>query len=72
VLAYTDQRAISFQCHPEFTVDYAKALAERRRGQVPDAQIEQAKLSLDQPNDDPKIADWVRRLPQRRAGGPPA
>jgi hypothetical protein len=44
-------------------------LAERRRGQVPDAQIELAKSSLDGPNDDPQIADWVRRFlsAQRRA-----
>ena len=62
VLAYEDQPAISFQCHPEFTRDYAKALAERRRGQAPDAQIEAAKASLDGPNDDPQIADWVRRF----------
>jgi GMP synthase-like glutamine amidotransferase len=62
VLAYDDQPAISFQCHPEFTRDYAKALAERRRGQVPDAQIEAAKASLDRPNDDPQIAEWVRRF----------
>jgi GMP synthase-like glutamine amidotransferase len=62
VLAYADQPAISFQCHPEFTREYAKALAERRRGQVPDAQIELAKSSLDGSNDDPQIADWVRRF----------
>ena len=67
VLAYTDQPAISFQCHPEFTVEYAKALAERRRGQIPDAQVEQAKLSLDQPDDNERIADWVRRFLSERS-----
>jgi GMP synthase-like glutamine amidotransferase len=70
VLAYTDQRAISFQCHPEFTVEYAKALAERRRGQIPDAQVDQAKESLDGPNDDPKIADWVRRFLSAKPASP--
>jgi GMP synthase-like glutamine amidotransferase len=65
VLAYADQPAISFQCHPEFTRDYAIALAERRRGQVPDDQIEAAKASLEGPNDDPRIADWVRRFLRR-------
>ena len=67
VLAYTDQPAISFQCHPEFTVDYAKALAERRRGQAPDALIDKAKLSLDGADADPRIADWVRRFLSERA-----
>jgi GMP synthase-like glutamine amidotransferase len=70
LLAYEDQPAISFQCHPEFTVDYARALAERRRGQVADAQIEAAKASLDQPADNLKIAGWVRRFlssPRRAA-----
>jgi GMP synthase-like glutamine amidotransferase len=60
VLAYTDQPAISFQCHPEFTVDYAKALAERRRGQIPDEQVERAKASLDGPNDTDLIAGWLK------------
>ena len=59
VLAY-DHPAISFQCHPEFTVAYAEALAERRRGQVEDAAIEAAKASLQAPNDDDRIAGWVR------------
>ena len=70
ILAYGDQPAISFQCHPEFTVEYARALAERRRGQVADAQIEAAKASLDQPADNPQIAEWVRRFlssPRRAA-----
>ena len=60
VLAYEDQPAISFQCHPEFTTAYAKAIAERRRGQVPDAQIEQAVESLDAPHDKQRLARWVR------------
>lgn len=62
VLAYADHPAISFQCHPEFTVSYAKALAERRRGQVEDDAIDDAKASLDADNDDARIAAWVRRF----------
>jgi GMP synthase-like glutamine amidotransferase len=62
VLAYTDQPALSFQCHPEFTVDYAKALVERRRGQVPDEALDRARDSLDQPNDARRLSDWVRRF----------
>ncbi len=60
VLAYEDQPAISFQCHPEFTVDYARALAERRRGQVADEQIDRAVESLRAPNANDLLAEWVR------------
>ena len=60
VLAYADQPAISFQCHPEFTVDYAKALVERRRGQVPDEALDRARDSLDAPNDNGRIAAWLK------------
>ncbi|HEX8568431.1 MAG TPA: type 1 glutamine amidotransferase [Caulobacteraceae bacterium] len=59
VLAYADQPAISFQCHPEFTVDYAKALVERRRGQVPDEALDRASASLDAPNDTPRLSSWI-------------
>lgn len=61
VLAYGDE-ALSFQCHPEFTPDYARALAERRRGQVPDALIEGAKASLDAPGNGARLARWTRRF----------
>ena len=48
-LAWTDRPAISFQFHPEFSVDYAKALIEKRFDRVndPDAAL----ASLDAPND---------------------
>jgi GMP synthase-like glutamine amidotransferase len=59
VLAYGDD-ALSFQCHPEFTVPYAQALVERRRGQVPDDQLDAARDSLAAPNDAPLAAEWVR------------
>ncbi len=61
VLAYGDD-ALSFQCHPEFTTAYAQALAERRRGQIPDRVVESAKASLEAPSDNPVTADWVRRF----------
>jgi hypothetical protein len=47
---------------PSVTRAYAKALAERRRGQIPDDQVEQAKASLDGSDDDPQMAKWVRRF----------
>ena len=59
-LAWTDRPAISFQFHPEFSVGYAKALIEKRYDRVndPDAAI----ASLDAPNDNARVADWMRRF----------
>lgn len=54
--------AISFQCHPEFTVPYAQALVERRRGQVPDEAVEAARTGLEGANDNQRVAGWVRRF----------
>jgi GMP synthase-like glutamine amidotransferase len=64
VLAYGED-ALSFQCHPEFTVAYAQALAERRRGQVDDADIEAAKSGLLAGNDNAVVAEWVRAFLRR-------
>ena len=59
-LAWTDRPAISVQFHPEFDPDYAKALIEARREKMPDAG--RAIASLDRPNDNALIADWIRRF----------
>ena len=59
-LAWTDRPAISVQVHPEFDPDYAKALIEARREKMPDA--DRAIASLDRPNDNARIADWIRRF----------
>jgi GMP synthase-like glutamine amidotransferase len=48
------------QFHPEFDPDYAKALIEARREKMPDA--DRAIASLDRPNDNARIADWIRRF----------
>lgn len=74
VLAYGDE-ALSFQCHPEFTVSYAQALVERRRGQVADEHLDSARSGLEADNDNPVAAAWVRRFlagSAARRGGPPA
>jgi GMP synthase-like glutamine amidotransferase len=57
-LAWTDRPAISFQFHPEFSVAYAKALIEKRYDRVnsPDAAL----ASLDAPNDNDRVAAWMR------------
>lgn len=60
VLAYEDQPAISFQCHPEFAPDYAAALIELRRQRLPNADA--ALASLARPNDNARVAAWIRRF----------
>jgi GMP synthase-like glutamine amidotransferase len=59
-LAWTDRPAISVQFHPEFDPEYAKALIAARREKMPDP--DGAIASLDQPNDNARIADWIRRF----------
>lgn len=59
-LAYTDQPAISFQFHPEFSPAYAQALIELRRDSLD--QPDRAIAALAQPNDNARIGAWVRRF----------
>jgi GMP synthase-like glutamine amidotransferase len=59
-LAWRDRPAISFQFHPEFAPEYAKALIEARYDRVPDPDA--AIASLDAPNDNERIGGWIRRF----------
>ena len=59
-LAWTDRPAISFQFHPEFEPDYAKALIEHRYNVLPDPDA--AIASLSQPDDRARIAGWIRQF----------
>ena len=59
-LAWTDQPAISFQFHPEFSPEFAKALIESRRDRLADS--DRAIASLEKPNDNQRIGDWIRRF----------
>ena len=59
-LAWTDRPAISFQFHPEFSVGYAKALIEKRFDRVNNP--EQAIESLDAPNDNQRVGEWMRKF----------
>jgi len=59
-LAWTDRPAISFQFHPEFSADFAKALIARRYDDVPDP--EAAIATLDAPNDGAVVGTWIRRF----------
>jgi GMP synthase-like glutamine amidotransferase len=61
-LAWTDRPAISFQFHPEFAPAFAKALIEKRYDIVPDPHA--AIASLDAPNDNARVAGWIRRFLQ--------
>lgn len=58
MLAYRDQPAISFQCHPEFDPAFAKALIESRRDRLPDPDC--ALASLDGPDDRARLAGWIQ------------
>jgi GMP synthase-like glutamine amidotransferase len=66
-LAWTDRPAISFQFHPEFTPDFAKALIAERYDRVPEPDA--AIASLDAPNDSARVAEWIRRFLKSDAGG---
>jgi GMP synthase-like glutamine amidotransferase len=59
-LAWTDRPAISFQFHPEFSPAFAKALIEKRFDVVPNPDA--AIASLDAPNDNARVAGWIRRF----------
>lgn len=68
-LAWTDRPAVSFQFHPEFSADFAKALIEARYDAVlePDTAI----ASLDAPNDSARVGRWIRRFLKPETAGEP-
>ena len=59
-LAWTDRPAISFQFHPEFSREFAKALIAERYDIVPDPDA--AIASLDAPADSAVVGGWIRRF----------
>ena len=60
VLAYEDQPAISFQCHPEFEPEFARALIAERRDRLP--KPDDAIATLGQPSDGPLVGSWIRKF----------
>ena len=60
MLAYDDQPAISFQCHPEFEPGFAEALIESRRDRLPDPDA--ALESLREVDDRALVGGWIRRF----------
>ncbi|ODT77672.1 MAG: glutamine amidotransferase [Pelagibacterium sp. SCN 64-44] len=61
-LAYGNGRALSFQPHPEFSDDYAVALAELRRGRAPDEVVDRALASIAKPSDSADLARYIGRF----------
>lgn len=59
-LAWQDRPAISFQFHPEFAPDYARALIESRRDLLPEPDA--AIASLDRRNDRERVGAWIRNF----------
>lgn len=59
-ICWTDRPAISFQFHPEFSPEFAKALIQRRYDVVPDPDA--AVASLDAPNDNARVGGWIRNF----------
>ncbi len=67
-LAWSDRPAISFQFHPEFEPDYAKALIGERYDIVPDPDA--AIASLDLPDDRARVTGWINQfLKSEHPGG---
>jgi GMP synthase-like glutamine amidotransferase len=64
LLAYRDQPAISFQCHPEFDPAFARALLETRRDRI--AHADEALATLGRPDDRAMLATWIRRFLDER------
>ena len=58
-LVYRNGAAISLQPHPEFDDDYTLALAELRRGKVPDALVDGAAASLAKGSHSTEMAGYV-------------
>jgi GMP synthase-like glutamine amidotransferase len=58
ILAYDDQPAISFQCHPEFDPAFAGALIESRRDRL--VHVDDAIASLEGADDRARVAGWMR------------
>jgi len=57
-----DDDAISFQCHPEFSREYAADLTAGRRGRIDDGVVDRALESLKQPDDRGLVAQWIRNF----------
>ncbi len=64
-LLYRNGAAISLQPHPEFDDDYARALAQLRRGRAPDAVVDAALASLSTPSHSADVSRYLAAFLQR-------
>ena len=63
LLSYTDQPAISMQCHPEFSVEFARALFDERSERLAlGHQALDAIDSLNAPSDRERVGRWIDRF----------
>jgi GMP synthase-like glutamine amidotransferase len=67
-LFYDNRRAVSFQAHPEFGLDYTMMLIGQyeRVGRIGVAQANRARASLRQPDDRARVVGWIQRFLARR------
>jgi GMP synthase-like glutamine amidotransferase len=63
-VTYTNRRALSFQGHPEFPLDYAALLVDRfeRCGAISAADAHEARRSLRLTDDRASVARWIRQF----------
>lgn len=61
-LVYDNGAVLSVQPHPEFSDDYAEALARLRRGRAADAVVDAAIASFEGPSDRWLLADYLARF----------
>lgn len=63
MLVYRDRHALSFQCHPEFAPDYARALVDGHRALIEHPELGKPALaSLQTPHDSTRIGSWIQRF----------
>lgn len=61
-LYYRSGKALSFQPHPEFPEDYARALLEWRRGRIADEQVDKALSSFDIQSNSDLLRTYIGRF----------
>jgi GMP synthase-like glutamine amidotransferase len=63
ILAYPQRRAMSLQCHPEFSPEYAAALINLRRNSMFSSELADRALdTLREPNDRALVGTWLGRF----------
>jgi GMP synthase-like glutamine amidotransferase len=67
-LYYRSGRALSFQPHPEFEDDYARALVELRRGKADDTIVDAAMESFANASDSMRLSAYIAGFLQEAAG----